>query len=66
MREVPARGTLLRMGQLTHISATGEASMVEVSHKPAVLREAVARGEIRLAPETLMLVESVDTSCHLS
>ena len=46
------------MGQLTHISATGEASMVDVSHKPAVLREAVARGEIRLAPETLALVES--------
>ena len=32
--------------------------MVDVSHKPAVLREAVARGEIRLAPETLALVES--------
>ena len=46
------------MGQLTHISATGEASMVDVSHKPASLREAVARGEIRLAPETLALVES--------
>ncbi len=32
--------------------------MVDVSHKPAVLREAVARGEIRLAPATLLLVES--------
>jgi cyclic pyranopterin phosphate synthase len=46
------------MGQLSHISATGEASMVDVSHKPAVLREAVAGGEIRLAPETLALIES--------
>ncbi len=32
--------------------------MVDVSHKPAVLREAVAGGEIRLAPETLALIES--------
>lgn len=32
--------------------------MVDVSHKPAVLREAVACGEIRLAPATLLLVES--------
>ncbi len=47
-----------RMGQLSHISATGEASMVDVSHKPAVLREAVAAGEIHLAPETLALIES--------
>lgn len=46
------------MSSLSHISATGEASMVDVSHKPAVLREAVARGEIRLAPATLALVES--------
>ena len=46
------------MGQLSHISATGEASMVDVSRKPAVFREAVACGEIRLAPATLALVES--------
>jgi cyclic pyranopterin monophosphate synthase len=46
------------MSSLTHISATGEASMVDVSAKPAVLREAVARGEIRLASATLALVES--------
>ena len=32
--------------------------MVDVSAKPPLLREAVARGEIRLAPETLDLVES--------
>jgi len=44
--------------KLTHVDARGEASMVDVSHKPVVLREAVARGEIRLAKATLQLIES--------
>jgi cyclic pyranopterin phosphate synthase len=46
------------MKGLTHISATGEARMVDVSAKPVQLREAVARGEIRLQKETLILIES--------
>jgi cyclic pyranopterin phosphate synthase len=46
------------MSQLTHLSATGEAAMVDVSHKPALFREAVAAGEIRLAPATLDLIEA--------
>ena len=32
--------------------------MVDVSAKPPLLREAIARGEIRLAPETLDLIEA--------
>ena len=32
--------------------------MVDVSHKPALFRVAVARGEIRLAPATLELIEA--------
>lgn len=32
--------------------------MVDVSGKPPVAREATARGEIRLAPETIDLIES--------
>ena len=43
--------------QLTHINAHGEASMVDVSAKPIQLREAVARGEIRLQKTTLQLIE---------
>jgi len=43
---------------LTHVSPEGEARMVDVSHKPAVFREAVATGEIRLRRETLDLIES--------
>ncbi len=46
------------MPQLSHISSTGEARMVDVSAKPSVPREAVARGEIRLSPATLDLIES--------
>lgn len=36
--------------------------MVDVSHKPALFREAVASGEIRLRPETLDLVETNQVS----
>ena len=46
------------MSRLTHISPSGEASMVDVSAKAVMLREAVARGEIRLLKATLKLVAS--------
>src|SRR5881396_217622 len=46
------------MKRLTHVDAGGEARMVDVSAKPVQLREAVARGEIRLQPATLRLIES--------
>ena len=44
--------------KLTHIDARGQASMVDVTAKGIVLREAVARGEIRLQRATLALVQS--------
>jgi cyclic pyranopterin monophosphate synthase len=43
---------------LTHIDARGEAKMVDVTGKPVLLREAVARGEIRLQKATVALIES--------
>jgi cyclic pyranopterin phosphate synthase len=46
------------MKRLTHIDRRGEANMVDVSEKPVLLREAVARGEIRLGNETLDLIDS--------
>jgi cyclic pyranopterin phosphate synthase len=46
------------MKNLTHIGAGGEARMVDVSAKPVLMREAVARGEIRLKKETVKLIES--------
>ena len=44
------------MKKLTHLDARGEASMVDVSAKPVMMREAVARGEIRLQASTLRLI----------
>ena len=46
------------MKGLTHLNARGEANMVDVSHKPVLFREAVARGEIRLQKETIRLIQS--------
>jgi len=46
------------MKRLTHIDARGNASMVDVSRKPVVLREAVASGEIRVQRATLDLIAS--------
>lgn len=46
------------MGQFTHVDSEGQARMVDVSGKEAVLREAVARGEIHLQKQTLAMIES--------
>ena len=46
------------MKKLTHIDTHGEASMVDVSAKPVMLREAVAIGEVRLQRSTLRLIKS--------
>ncbi len=46
------------MKKLTHIDAQGEASMVDVSAKPVMLREAIAQGEIRLQKSTIALIRS--------
>ncbi|MBL9137573.1 MAG: cyclic pyranopterin monophosphate synthase MoaC [Verrucomicrobiales bacterium] len=41
------------MSEFSHLDARGEARMVDVSQKPAVRREAVATGSLRMQPETL-------------
>jgi len=43
-------------GRLTHFDAGGAAHMVDVSGKPVTARSATARGEVRMAAETLALV----------
>lgn len=45
------------MTRLTHFDAEGRARMVDVSGKKASERVAVAEGRVRMAPETLRLVE---------
>jgi cyclic pyranopterin monophosphate synthase len=46
------------MSRLTHIDETGRARMVDVSDKAATAREAVARGFVRMTPQTLALAVS--------
>lgn len=43
---------------MTHVGADGRATMVDVSAKPATLREAVADGVIRMRPETLAAIRA--------
>jgi len=43
---------------LTHIDAHGKASMVDVSEKPATVREARAFARVRMQPETLAQISS--------
>ncbi len=44
------------MAELTHFDERGQARMVDVGEKPETHRVAVARGRVRLQPETLQLV----------
>src|SRR5687767_13576015 len=44
--------------KLTHLDSAGQASMVDVTAKPIVLREATARGEIRMQRATLDLIQA--------
>ncbi|MCB0210909.1 MAG: cyclic pyranopterin monophosphate synthase MoaC [Anaerolineae bacterium] len=41
---------------LTHFDDQGRAHMVDVGHKDDTQREAVARGQVRMKPETLALI----------
>lgn len=43
-------------GELTHIDVEGRPRMVDVSAKPDTLREAVARGRVKMQPATLELI----------
>ncbi len=44
------------MNKLTHLDDQGQARMVEVGGKEVTRREAVARGEVIMRPETLELI----------
>lgn len=45
------------MNQLSHLNEKGEARMVDVTTKAPTLRQAVARGCVRMRPETVALIE---------
>ncbi len=40
------------MGELSHVTGAGDVRMVDVGSKPLSRRRAVARGVVRMAPET--------------
>jgi cyclic pyranopterin monophosphate synthase len=44
------------MEDFTHFDDKGQAVMVDVSDKEVTVREATARGEVRMKPETLALI----------
>jgi cyclic pyranopterin phosphate synthase len=46
------------MKGFTHLNSEGDANMVDVSHKPVLLREAIATGEILLQKETIRLIQA--------
>ncbi|MGB0732657.1 MAG: cyclic pyranopterin monophosphate synthase MoaC [Pontibacterium sp.] len=45
------------MSGLTHLNAQGEASMVDVTEKNVTQRVAVAKGAIKMQPQTLKLIQ---------
>jgi|SRR5258706_15139045 len=57
-RSSRAKSVKKKIRTLSHINASGDASMVDVSGKPVQLREAVAEGEIRLQKATIDLINS--------
>src|SRR3989475_9293750 len=47
-----------RSRDLTHVDDHGRARMVDVSNKPATVRQAVARSEVRMTPQTLAKIKA--------
>ena len=45
------------MGELTHFDEQGRAVMVDVTAKPETDRTAIAKGRIRMTPETLRVIQ---------
>src|SRR5579863_5402260 len=43
---------------LTHLDESGNIHMVDVTDRPETVREAIARGRVRLAPATVRLIET--------
>ncbi len=48
--------------QLTHLDESGNIFMVDVTERPETMREAVAKARVRMAPQTLRLIENNQVS----
>ncbi len=58
MRGLPGYNFLTMPTKLTHVDDAGRAHMVDVGAKPDTERVAVAKGEVRMKPETLALIRA--------
>src|SRR5213080_1422192 len=47
---------------LTHLDESGNIHMVDVTDRPETVREAIARARVRMAPQTVQLIESNQVS----
>lgn len=56
MLETSRQSTTPPATTLTHLDEQGRAKMVDVGWKPVTDREAMARGSVRMQPETLRLI----------
>lgn len=56
--DVMAKKVMQRATGLSHVGASGQIRMVDVSEKAATVREAVARGRITIGTEALKLIRS--------
>src|SRR5216684_8534769 len=48
--------------QLTHLDESGNIHMVDVTYRPETTREAIAKARVRMAPQTLHLIETNQVS----
>src|SRR5947209_20206514 len=48
--------------QLTQLDESGNIHMVDVTDRPETVREAIAKARVRMAPETVQLIESNQVS----
>ena len=55
---ITLRGIKKMVKQLSHVNSSGEATMVDISLKGITVREAVAKGTVRMLPATLEQVKN--------
>jgi len=48
--------------QLTHLDESGNIHMVDVTDRPETMREAIAKAQVRMAPQTVHLIETNQVS----
>jgi cyclic pyranopterin phosphate synthase len=55
--EEPGTEKMQAPAHLTHLDESGNIHMVDVTDRPETAREAIAHGRVRMAPETVRMIE---------